>query len=112
MLTAARSTDDLVEASSLGADDYLSKPFRSPSSSRVWARPAAAPARPRPANLSAGDLGLDPARRVATRPAANDNDKGFAVLEALLAGRATSTPRSCSNAPGTRTSTPSPTSSA
>ena len=28
MLTAARSTDDLVEGLALGADDYLSKPFR------------------------------------------------------------------------------------
>ncbi|MGH2997396.1 MAG: response regulator, partial [Gaiellaceae bacterium] len=28
MLTAARSTDDLVEGLALGADDYLPKPFR------------------------------------------------------------------------------------
>src|SRR3954468_24643937 len=28
MLTAARSTDDLVDGLALGADDYLSKPFR------------------------------------------------------------------------------------
>src|SRR4026209_62426 len=28
MLTAARSTDELVQGLSLGADDYLTKPFR------------------------------------------------------------------------------------
>src|SRR5215208_3730978 len=67
MLTAARSTDDLVEGLALGADDYLSKPFRF---AELVARLRALARRSgeaRPAILSAGDLVLDPARRIATR---------------------------------------------
>src|SRR3954467_10742360 len=67
MLTAARSTDDLVEGLALGADDYLSKPFRF---AELVARLRALARRSgeaRPAILSAGDLELDPARRVVSR---------------------------------------------
>ena len=46
MLTAADTTDDLVDGLALGADDYLPKPFRLPSSSRASARWRAAPAAP------------------------------------------------------------------
>jgi DNA-binding response OmpR family regulator len=86
MLTAARSTDDLVQGLALGADDYLSKPFRF---AELVARLRALARRSgeaRPAILQAGDLVLDPAKRTATR--AGDplelTVKEFAVLEALL----------------------------
>jgi DNA-binding response OmpR family regulator len=86
MLTAARSTDDLVDGLALGADDYLSKPFRF---AELVARLRALARRSgeaRPAILQAGDLVLDPAKRTATR--AGDplelTVKEFAVLEALL----------------------------
>ena len=86
MLTAARSTDDLVEGLALGADDYLSKPFRF---AELVARLRALARRSgeaRPAILEAGDVVLDPAKRTATR-AGEPLDltvKEFAVLEALL----------------------------
>jgi two-component system, OmpR family, response regulator VanR len=86
MLTAARSTDDLVEGLSMGADDYLPKPFRF---AELVARLRALARRsgePRPPVLTAGDLVLDPARHTVTR---DDRPielapKEFAVLEALL----------------------------
>src|SRR5215207_2009836 len=86
MLTAARSTDDLVDGLALGADDYLSKPFRF---AELVARLRALARRSgeaRPAILSAGDLVLDPGKRTATR-AGIELDltaKEFAVLEVLL----------------------------
>src|SRR4051812_20679972 len=86
MLTAARSTDDLVEGLALGADDYLSKPFRF---AELVARLRALARRSgeaRPAILEAGDLMLDPARRIVNR-GGRDVDltaKEFAVLQALL----------------------------
>src|SRR5919107_52635 len=67
MLTAARSTDDLVAGLSLGADDYLSKPFRF---AELVARLRALGRRTgeaRPPVLAAGDVVLDPAKRTATR---------------------------------------------
>jgi two-component system, OmpR family, response regulator VanR len=89
MLTAARSTDDLVEGLSMGADDYLPKPFRF---AELVARLRALARRsgePRPPVLTAGDLVLDPARHTVMR---DDRPielapKEFAVLEALLAAQ-------------------------
>ena len=86
MLTAARSTDDLVEGLALGADDYLPKPFRFAelvARVRALARRAGAA---RPPVLEAADVVLDPARRSATRDgrALELTPKEFAVLETLL----------------------------
>jgi len=86
MLTAARSTDELVAGLSLGADDYLTKPFRF---AELVARLRALGRRTgeaRPSVLEAGDVVLDPAKRTASR-AGVDLDltlKEFAVLQALL----------------------------
>ena len=89
MLTAARSTDALVEGLALGADDYLPKPFRF---AELVARLRALGRRrgePLPPVLRSGDLELDPGRRTATRAGAPLDlaPKEFAVLEALLAAR-------------------------
>src|SRR6476469_8899751 len=67
MLTAARSTDELVGGLALGADDYLGKPFRfAELVARVHAlSPRAGTARP--PVLKHADVELDPARRTATR---------------------------------------------
>src|SRR4051812_44395736 len=86
MLTAARTTDELVQGLSLGADDYLTKPFRF---AELVARLRALGRRTgdaRPPVLEAGDVVLDPAKRTASR-AGLDLDltlKEFAVLQALL----------------------------
>ena len=95
MLTASRSTDELVQGLSLGADDYLTKPFRF---AELVARLRALGRRTgdaRPPVLSAGDVELDPAKRTASR-AGVELDltlKEFAVLQALLeAGGAVVTP--------------------
>jgi DNA-binding response OmpR family regulator len=89
MLTAARSTDQLVEGLALGADDYLPKPF---AYAELVARVRAVGRRTSPAVppvLVHSDLRLDPAQRVATRAGARLplSPKEFAVLEYLLAGR-------------------------
>ena len=67
MLTAASSVQDRVEGLSLGADDYLPKPFDfTEMVARVQAlgrRPGA----PRPEQLGYADLSLDSERRLATR---------------------------------------------
>ena len=89
MLTAARSTDSLVEGLALGADDYLPKPFRF---AELVARLRALGRRrgeALPPVLSAGELELDPGRRTATRAGAPLDlaPKEFAVLETLLAAR-------------------------
>ena len=87
MLTAADSLDDVVDGLTLGADDYLPKPFEWKelvARIRALARRAG---RARPAVLRSGDLELDPARHRATR-AGQELDltpKEFGVLEALMA---------------------------
>jgi two-component system response regulator VanR len=89
MLTAARSTDELVAGLALGADDYLPKPFRF---AELVARLHALARRtgePRPPVLAAGDVELDPARRTAARAGRplELTLKEFGVLEALLAAQ-------------------------
>jgi DNA-binding response OmpR family regulator len=87
MLTAAGALEDVIEGLSLGADDYLPKPFRF---AELVARIHALARRAlpsRPPVLRHRDLELDPARRRLTR---NNSElqlarKEFAVLEALMA---------------------------
>ena len=87
MLTAADEPDDIVDGLTLGADDYLPKPFEWKelvARIRALARRAG---RARPAILRRGDLELDPARHRVTR-AGDEVDltpKEFGVLEALMA---------------------------
>ncbi|MGS2644319.1 response regulator [Streptosporangium sp. LJ11] len=86
MLTAAGSPGDRVSGLTLGADDYLAKPFHFPE--LVLRLHALARRRPfaRARTLRAAGIELDPVRRTATR----DNRrldlsvKEFALLEALL----------------------------
>ena len=89
MLTAAHTTDSLVAGLALGADDYLTKPFRF---AELVARLRALARRrgePLPPVLRAGDLELDPGRRTATRAGLPLDlaPKEFAVLEALMVAR-------------------------
>ncbi|MFF5292802.1 response regulator transcription factor [Paractinoplanes globisporus] len=95
MLTAAGAVRDRVEGLSLGADDYLPKPF---DFAELVARVRALGRRsspPLPPVLDNGDLTLDPNRLVATRAGRrlDLSPKEFAVLEHLLAagGRVVST---------------------
>ena len=86
MLTAADGLDDVVDGLTLGADDYLPKPFEWKelvARIRALARRAG---RARPAVLIRGDLELDPARRSVTRAGAELDltPKEFGVLEALM----------------------------
>jgi DNA-binding response OmpR family regulator len=87
MLTASGSVADRVEGLSLGADDYLAKPF---AFDELVARVRALARRATPVTppvLRAGDVELDPARRTVTR-GGNQVDltrKEFGVLEVLLA---------------------------
>jgi DNA-binding response OmpR family regulator len=87
MLTASGTIADRVEGLSLGADDYLPKPFAYPeliARVRALARRAQAPL---PPVLARGELRLDPAQRVATRAGQrlSLSPKELAVLEYLLA---------------------------
>ena len=87
MLTASAGVDDRVEGLSLGADDYLAKPF---AFSELVARIRALGRRTTPAAppvLRAGDVELDPARRTVTRAGApiELTRKEFGLLEVLLA---------------------------
>jgi len=89
MLTAAATSDDLVDGLGLGADDYLAKPFDFPV---LVARIGALLRRAQPAVppvLRRGDLVVDTARRSASRgdrPLALA-PKEFGVLELLLAAQ-------------------------
>jgi DNA-binding response OmpR family regulator len=87
MLTAASTVKDRVEGLGLGADDYLPKPF---DFSELVARIRALGRRCAPATpptLEAGDVTLDPGRRVAFRAGRRLelSPKEFSVLECLLA---------------------------
>ncbi|MDT7803904.1 MAG: hypothetical protein QOI78_7337 [Actinomycetota bacterium] len=89
MLTAAGTVADRVAGLSLGADDYLPKPFAYP---ELVARIRALGRRAQPAVppvLERGDLALDPGRRVATRAGRRLalNPKELGVLECLLAAQ-------------------------
>jgi two-component system, OmpR family, response regulator VanR len=86
MLTAAGTLDDLVQGLSLGADDYLPKPFRF---AELVARIRALARRStpsRPPVLVHGDIELDPARRSVLRRGTEIQlaRKELAVLEALM----------------------------
>jgi len=86
MLTAAGTLEDVVEGLSMGADDYLPKPFRF---AELVARIQALARRAtpsRPPVLTRGELELDPARRRLSR---GDREielarKEFGVLEVLM----------------------------
>ncbi len=89
MLTASGALADKVEGLSLGADDYLAKPFDFP---ELVARCRALGRRATPAVpplLAAGDVALDPAKRTVHRSgrAVELTRKEFGVLEVLLAAR-------------------------
>jgi two-component system, OmpR family, response regulator VanR len=86
MLTAAASLDDLTDGLDLGADDYLTKPFRF---AELAARLRALGRRggpPAPALLCHGDLTLDPGRGTvhrSGRPIALTH-RELGVLELLM----------------------------
>jgi DNA-binding response OmpR family regulator len=87
MLTAAATSDDLVDGLGLGADDYLPKPFDFPV---LVARIGALARRAHPAVppvLRHGDLVVDTARRRAHQAGRSLDltPKEFGVLEVLLA---------------------------
>jgi DNA-binding response OmpR family regulator len=87
MLTASGSVEDRVEGLSLGADDYLPKPF---AMAELVARVRALGRRTRPAHpaiLKWHDIWLDPARHTAARGDADIRltNREFAVLEELIA---------------------------
>jgi DNA-binding response OmpR family regulator len=89
MLTAARTTDDLVEGLGIGADDYLPKPFNFP---ELVARIGALARRSSPALppiLRHGDVELDTAHRRARRGGRllELTPKEFGVLELILAAQ-------------------------
>ncbi|HZB34178.1 MAG TPA: response regulator transcription factor [Streptosporangiaceae bacterium] len=86
MLTAAGDLDDKVEGLSIGADDYLAKPFAFAeliARVRALGRRAAAPV---PPVLERAGISLDPARRAVSRDGMpiDLTRKEFAVLEVLL----------------------------
>jgi DNA-binding response OmpR family regulator len=86
MLTAASAPGDRVSGLTLGADDYLGKPFHFPE--LILRIRALARRRPdaRPRALRVAGIELDPVRRTAVRDGRqlDLSVKEFAVLEALL----------------------------
>jgi DNA-binding response OmpR family regulator len=89
MLTASATIADRVEGLSLGADDYLPKPF---AYAELIARIRAVGRRSQPALppvLVHGDVSLDPAKRSATRGGVRLplTPKEFGALEYLLAAQ-------------------------
>ncbi len=87
MLTAAATTEDLVDGLARGADDYIAKPFDLP---ELVARVGALVRRAQPVLppvLRHGDLELDTARRRASRAGRllELSAKELGVLELLLA---------------------------
>src|SRR5580692_4143521 len=89
MLTASGTVADRVDGLSLGADDYLPKPF---DFAELVARIRALVRRAQPALrpvLACGDVQVDPARRVARRGGTplDLGPKEFGVLELLLAAQ-------------------------
>jgi len=87
MLTAAGNVDARIEGLTIGADDYLPKPFiMAELIARIRAlarRPSAAT----PPTLAVGDLVVDPAHHTATRAGRELSltRKEFGVLEVLVA---------------------------
>jgi DNA-binding response OmpR family regulator len=94
MLTAAATTEDLVDGLNLGADDYLAKPF---DFAALLARVGALARRAHPAApplLRHGDVVVDTARRTASRGGRPIDlaPKEFGVLEVLLAANGRAVP--------------------
>jgi DNA-binding response OmpR family regulator len=94
MLTASGESRDVVDGLTLGADDYMAKPFdfaELVARVRALARRAGTA---RPPVLTRGDLTLDPGSRMVTRAGRRIDlsPKEFGVLEVLMAadGRAVS----------------------
>jgi DNA-binding response OmpR family regulator len=89
MLTASGTVDDRVEGLTLGADDYLPKPF---ALAELIARIRALGRRAAPAQppvLALGDIRLDPHKREVTRAGRRLalTNKELAVLEVLMAAK-------------------------
>jgi two-component system, OmpR family, response regulator VanR len=87
MLTAAAGLDEVVDGLSIGADDYMPKPF---AFAELVARLRALARRSHPASppiLTAGDVMLDSARRTVTRAGRpiELTPRELSVLEALMA---------------------------
>jgi DNA-binding response OmpR family regulator len=86
MLTASTTVEHRVEGLTIGADDYMPKPFAMQElHARVRALGRRA-ARPRPARLEWGELVVDPARRRVERSGRplDLTNREFAVLEELI----------------------------
>ena len=86
MLTASGKVDERVHGLSIGADDYLGKPFAFPELvARVRAL-ARRPANAKPPILEVGEVNLDPSSRIVNRGGSRVEltRKEFGVLEMLM----------------------------